>query len=128
MPYTDREKLAQLLRFALVGGTTALIYTAGYLVLRQTGIMPTFAATLAYLMAIIVQYIGHSGYTFRRRFGDVGQIIRFLSLNGLGLVAAVTITFFLTNAFGAPDWAASVAVVVTLPALNWILMRLWVFA
>ena len=128
MAYPTRETLAQALRFALVGVTVACVYVIGYLVLRRIGIPPAPAATVAYGIAIVLQYLGHSGFTFRRRVRDGGQIRRFVILNGIGLVTAVVLTLVLTNGFNTPDWVASAAVVVVLPVLNWFLMRLWVFA
>ncbi len=120
--------LTQFLCFALIGAATALIFAVGYVVLRETGVPAATATTLSYLAAITFQYIGHSGFTFHRKPRDRRQFFRFLALNGAGLVMAMAITLSLTEYLGAPDWAASVAVILVLPMMNWIFMRLWVFA
>ncbi|MEM6638083.1 MAG: GtrA family protein [Pseudomonadota bacterium] len=120
-------KLNQMLSFALVGGVTALTYAGGYMVLREVGVSAVLAATLSYLAAITLQYFGHSGITFRKNPRDRGQLLRFLVLNGAGLATAVAITLVLTQYFGAEDWMASVAVILVLPVMNWVVMRLWVF-
>ena len=117
----------QVLAFTLVGGTTALIYVGGYSVFRQSGVPAAAASTLSYLAAITFQYFGHSGLTFGKNPRDRGQLVRFLVLNGIGLITAVAITLALTKILGAQDWVASLAVILVLPVLNWFLMRLWVF-
>lgn len=128
MPYGTHGTWRQFLRFALVGTTVALVYALGYNLLRWLTLGPALSSTLAYLLAITVQYIGHASFTFRKRARDGGQVLRFVLLNTLGLVVAVALTEGLTGPVAAPDWVASLAVVIVLPILNWFVMRLWVFA
>lgn len=119
----------QILRFAIVGTATAAIYVAGYNLLRLADLVsPAIGAAIAYLAAISFQYVGHARFTFRKTAADIGQARRFLILNAAGLGFAMAITVALTSFIETPDWIASVTVVILLPILNWILMRLWVFA
>ncbi|MEO1638212.1 MAG: GtrA family protein [Pseudomonadota bacterium] len=128
MTIPEREKLAQFLRFGIVGGLTALIYAVGFLLLNGAGVSTTLAVCLAYGAAIVFQYFGHAGFTFRKTARDGGQVQRFLVLNGVGLLLAIGITLVMTGVMGLPDVMATVTVVVALPIMNWIIMRLWVFA
>ena len=124
----DRPLVAQFLRFAVVGATTAAIYFVGYVLLRDLDLVgPAVAAVLAYGAAITFQYIGHSNYTFRAREPRRGGLVRFLVLNGVGLALSVLISVGFYAA-GWPDWLASTLVVTALPVMNWVVMRLWVFA
>jgi len=123
-----RETILKMSRFALVGSFTAIIYLFGYNATRAfLGIPPALAAVASYVAAISFQYIGHAAFTFRKSASDRAQFVRFLVLNGIGLLAAVVLTVLVTELLGAADWVSSLSVVVALPLLNWIVMHIWVF-
>jgi len=122
-------KSSQFVRFAIIGSITAAIYLVGYNALRATDLAsPVAAAVIAYLVAILFQYLGHAWFTFQKPIADFRQSVRFVVLNGLGLILSVLITAGLSEGFDTPDWIISAVVVMLLPVFNWFMMRLWVFA
>jgi putative flippase GtrA len=118
----------QLARFALVGTTVALVYVAGYLLLLEVGINQPLANALAYLIAILAQYLGQAAYTFDKPINDRTQIGRFIVMTGLGFLTAAAITGQIGPFLNASNWAAAVAVILILPIQNHVIMPLWVFS
>lgn len=119
----------QTLRFAVVGTVTAGIYFLGYNALRgQLPLSPALASGIAYVAAIVFQYMGHATFTFRKRVLDAPQVIRFLVTNGAGLVFSTFGAFLLVSVLMMSDWIASALIVVALPIINWVVMRRWVFS
>ena len=118
----------QLARFALVGTTVALVYVAGYLLLLEVGINQPLANALAYLIAILAQYLGQAAYTFDKPINDRTQIGRFVVMTGLGFLTSAAITGQIGPFLNASNWAAAVAVILILPIQNYIIMTLWVFS
>ena len=118
----------QLARFALVGTTVALVYVAGYLLLLEVGINQPLANALAYLIAILAQYLGQAAYTFDKPINDRTQIGRFIVMTGLGFLTAAAITGQIGPFLNASNWAAAVVVILILPIQNYIIMTLWVFS
>ena len=118
----------QLARFALVGTTVALVYVAGYLLLLEVGINQPLANALAYLIAILAQYLGQAAYTFDKPINDRTQIGRFIVMTGLGFLTAAAITGQIVPFLNASNWAAAVAVILISPIHNYAIMTLWVFS
>ena len=118
----------QLARFALVGTTVALVYVAGYLLLLEVGINQPLANALAYLIAILAQYLGQAAYTFDKPINDRTQIGRFIVMTGLGFLTSAAITGQIGPFLNASNWAAAVVVILILPIQNYIIMTLWVFS
>ena len=118
----------QTLRFLVVGGITAGIYVGGYNYIRAMNeVSPAFASVMAYLLAITFQYIGHARFTFRKSILSTAQVLRFLATNVFGLVFSFVCAHLLVTVLSMPDWIASALIVLALSAINWIVMRHWVF-
>jgi putative flippase GtrA len=110
----------KLIRFGIVGGGTALAYVLLYLTFLAADLPQVLANGLAFLLAVMLQYVGQAAFTFGRQLNDFGQILRFVVMVGLGFASSA-----LT---GTPDWTAAAIVTVYLPVQNYIFMTLWVFA
>ncbi|MCV3271541.1 GtrA family protein [Roseobacter sinensis] len=118
----------QMLRFALIGGLVALSYLLLYLGFLALDLSRGWANTLAFGLAICLQYAGQAGFTFRKRLLDNVQMARFGAMVGLGFVTSALITGWLAPSLALPDWAAALMVTVVLPVQNYIVMSAWVFA
>ncbi len=115
-------------RFALVGGSTALAYVLLYLAFLAFGFAQGLANGTAFLLAILLQYAGQARFTFGQPLNNRAQIIRFFVMVGLGFVTSSLITGPIATLAGLPNWAAALIVTITLPVQNYIFMTLWVFA
>lgn len=123
-----RVGLAQLLRFAAVGGTVAALYVGLFAFLRAEGLAEGLANTIAFAAAICVQYIGQTVLTFREPLVEPGQMLRFGLTVGLGYVVAAIITSLAGPALGWADWFSAGVVAALLPVQNFIIFRVWVYA
>lgn len=118
----------KILRFAIVGGGTALVYVLLYLGFLATGLPQAIANGIAFLLAVMLQYVGQSVFTFRERLKNGAQIMRFATMVALGYVSSALITGPIAAMTGLADWVAAALVAVLLPVQNYFFMTLWVFA
>jgi len=115
-------------RFALIGAVTAASYVVMYPAFLAAGLPQVEANAAAFFLAIVLQYIGHTLFTFERRLVDRRQITKFAIMTGCGFAMSALVTGPFAQALGVPAWAAALAVALYLPVQNFILMTLWVFA
>lgn len=116
-----------LLRFALVGGAVAATYVFAYLLLLQAALPQQLANLLAFGLAVALQYIGQTLFTFERRLADTSQALRFVVMIGLGLLASALITGWVGPRLGLSNGIAALLVTLILPLQNFFLMSLWVY-
>lgn len=119
--------LALPLRFALVGGITAVLYALGFAGLAELGVPTAVASVLAYLAAVLFQFTGHRGFTFRADGPVLAMAGRFVVANGAGLTFATVLALWLRDGIGLDALPAGAVVSLSLALLNWVVMRLWVF-
>ena len=116
----------QTLRFAIVGAGVALFYVLVYLALTNV-LLPGAANVVAFLLAVFLQYIAQTVYTFRRPLAVPTQIERFIAMVGCGLVVSAAITGWVGPTVGWPDWVAAAIVTIVLPVQNYLFMKLWIY-
>lgn len=119
---------ATTLRFAFVGMTVAATYVALYLGLLALGVQQFVANSLAFLLAVALQYVAQAAFTFARKLNDLVQALRFAVMICLGLLVSTLITGVLGPMFGLSDVWAALAVTAFLPIVNFAMMTLWVFS
>lgn len=115
-------------RFAVVGGGVALLYVVLYLALQALGVSQPLANTVAFLLAVAVQYVGQTVYTFRGKLVVPNQMSRFIGMILVGLLVSNLITGRLGPALGWADWISAVVVTVVLPVQNYLFLKIWVFS
>lgn len=115
-----------MIRFGIVGGATSAAYALVVAGLVRLVSEPV-AAALAYLVLLPVNYLGHRRATFRSRAPGGAELLRYLAVHGLTLLACMAVMQGVTAGLGASHWAGSAAIVVMAPVLNFVLMHLWVF-
>lgn len=116
------------IRFATIGVIVALTYMGLYLALLSLGMGAFVANGIAFLLAVVLQYVAQAAFTFERPLADAAQIIRFAVMIGAGFGTSILITGPLATALSLPAWQAALAVTVLLPSQNYILLSIWVFA
>lgn len=117
---------ARLIRFALVGAGTSAAYALVVAGLVEF-VSETVAAALAYLALLPVNYLGHRRATFRSRAPTRPELLRYLAVHAVTLLACMAAMLAMTAGLGASHWAGSAVIVVMAPALNFVLLHLWVF-
>lgn len=116
----------QVLRFGVVGVGVAALYVLLYLALKPVMAQP-LANGLAFLIAVVAQYLGQTLFTFRKPLAVPDQIGRFIAMIAAGLAFSALITGWAGPAIGLVDWLAAAVVTIWLPVQNYIFMKLWVY-
>lgn len=124
-----KRRLLLLIRFGMVGVTVAASYALAYHVQFTLIGMGRFAANLiAFVLAIVLQYLLHATFTFKdRRVADGRQVMRFGTTVFAGYVISVVVTSILVPRGVLGEAVGTAVVVLLLPVVNLIVMGLWVF-
>ena len=125
--------LGQLIRFGVAGVMSTLIYSAVYLPLA-TWVLPrgyaVAAVPPAFLVAVVFGFFAHSAWSFRghgTRESGGRQHLKFLAVQGFGLLLNAAFTWIITGLLHAPAWVPLIPVVLVTPLATFALNRQWVF-
>lgn len=125
--------LGQLIRFGIVGAISTVIYAAVYLPLADL-VLPrgwaVVAVPPAFLIAAACGFVLHSGWSFKghgTRDPSGRQHVKFLLVQGFGMLLNMTFTWVLTGPLDQPTWVPLIPVVVVTPLATFALNRQWVF-
>lgn len=120
--------LSQLLRFAGVGGLATLVHVATAIAAQVT--LPVTAQQAnftGFCAAVTLSYLGHARFTFGVPLRSGRQILRFVVLSLLGLLASSVTVWVITDQMGLGFAVAMSVVAVVVPLTSFAVMRLWVF-
>jgi putative flippase GtrA len=126
--------VGQLVRFGVVGAISTVIYALVYLPLADFVLAQGWAVVAvppAFLAAAAVGFVLHSGWSFRghgSRDRSGRQHLKFLLVQGFGMLLNMAFTWVLTGPLGQPTWTPLIPVVLVTPLATFALYRLWVFA
>lgn len=122
---TRRHPLHQPLAFLGVGLTSAAIDGGVFLALHSMGVTPAVASAVGFLSAFAVNYRGNRNLVFDsgRSPGALSRYAVLVAVN-LGLSSAGV---WLLVGGGLVPVAAKLTTMVTIAAINFVAMRLWVF-
>lgn len=120
--------LAEPLRFAAVGLTATAVHVAVGLTLASIfGLAPWAANIAAFVVALVVSYVGNSIVTFRVRAARADAFAKFAFMSGCGFVLNQGIVVALTGL--GWTYAAALAVVVAIvPAATFFAAKYWALA
>lgn len=124
---TTSATMALVIRFAIVGLGVAGLYLGLYLLVLELGFARALANGASFGIAVSVQYVAQTRWTFRRSLAAPDQILRFAVAIGLGFVTSMILTAGLAPMLGWPDAWAPIAVMLVLPVQNFVIFRLWVY-
>jgi len=125
--------LGQLIRFGIAGGLSTVIYSAVYLPLTAWVLPRAWAVAAvppAFLVAVVCGFFLHSAWSFRghgERDDSGRQHLKFLVVQGFGLVLNALFTWVTTAVLHQPAWMALIPVVTVTPVATFALNRQWVF-
>ncbi len=120
--------LALLSRFSLVGALATIVY----FIVANVGLLVSDAdaaqiSVFAYLVGMVVSYLGQSRVTFQVSGANLSQVARFCVLSSAGLAISYYAVHFAQFGLGiAPLWG-TIAVSLLVPVMSFIVMKLWVF-
>jgi len=118
------ERAPAVARYALAGGTAAVVDIGGFQGLSLAGLPVLAAAVLSFLLAACVNYLASARWVFRGEWRSMRRAASFLFGACIGLAVNAGSTTLL--ALGAP-LAAKVAGVGIAFGVNFAINALWVF-
>lgn len=110
--------------FLAVGGLSAAVDGGVFLVLSWLGVFPVLASAISFMSAFAVNYGGNRRLVFRA--AGSGSLWRYITLVivNLGLSAGLVALGILV---GLSPVAAKVVSIIVIAAVNYVVMRTWVF-
>jgi putative flippase GtrA len=127
------ELFGQLVRFAVVGGACALIYSAVYLPIASWALprrLAVLAVPPAFLVAVAIGYVLHSRWSFRghgTRDGGAAQPLKFVGVQAAGMVLNLAYAWILSGLLDYPAWVPLLPAVFVTPLVTFAINRTWVF-
>ena len=125
----DASTIAQGLRFAVVGATSGLVFAAvTTLLVSLLGVDPKLASIGGYIVSMPANFIGNRTFSFRSRGAWHGEALRFCILHLVNMAVAGGTMGAIVDMLGLHYAFGIVGAIVLVPLVNFVLMKLWVFA
>ena len=123
------ETFGQLVRFAIVGFSLAVVYSAIYWYLATYVMTPVAAVVIAFLMSVSIGFVLHSRWSFRGhgQREDHALKVKFLLVQLSGFVLNEIFTWVLTGPLHSPTWWPLVPAIFVTPLATFALNRHLVF-
>jgi putative flippase GtrA len=122
-------EIRRLLRGCVVAIVVFTSYMAAGLGLRHlAGLEEVTAAMLAVIIASPISYFGHALFTFRVGFADRSYALKFVGLIAITFVINWAIVKIGVQRIGIPYWLGLFTTTIIVPIVNYLLLRLYVFA
>lgn len=112
--------------YLVIAGFNAVLYVALAAGLTAMGLKPGAAGAAALLPVLAISYLGHKSKTFGSPGAHRREAPRFVLLSVLDLLLAAAVPQA-ALVLRAPSVAAFVLLAALVPAMNFLLMRFWVF-
>ncbi|SEO23882.1 Putative flippase GtrA (transmembrane translocase of bactoprenol-linked glucose) [Pseudorhodobacter antarcticus] len=109
-----------------VGGFSAAVYVVLATLLTKAGMTAWIASAICYLLITPFAYLGQHRWTFASKSEHMIAFPRYLALQALGLSLASLLPLLLVDQ-GIQPTLIFATVAVTVAALNFVLMKIWVF-
>ena len=124
------ETFGQLVRFAIVGFSLAVLYSAIYWYLATYVMAPVLAVVIAFLVSVSIGFVLHSRWSFRGhgRREDNRLKIKFLLVQASGFLLNEVFTWVLTGPLvHGPTWWPLIPAIFVTPLATFALNRQLVF-
>jgi len=123
------ETFGQLVRFAIVGFSLAVVYSAIYWYLATYVMSPVAAVVIAFLVSVSIGFVLHSRWSFRGhgQREDHALKVKFLLVQLSGFVLNEIFTWVLTGPLQSPTWWPLVPAIFVTPLATFALNRHLVF-
>jgi putative flippase GtrA len=121
--------IGQLVRFAIVGGLSTVVYAIVYWPLATYVIPPVLASVAGFLVAVVFGYVFHSRWSFKghEAEGGVGTQAKFIAVQSVGMAMNAGFTWVFTGPLQQPTWVPLIPVVLVTPFVTFAMNRYLVF-
>ena len=124
----SQESLYQLSRFGVVGVIATGVHGFSlYLLVESILLTPLVANSFAFLLAVVVSYVGHYRWTFNANSKHVHTFAKFFILALSGFILNALIMEVTANVMGLHYLIGFAIIVLTVPAATYVIGRRWVF-
>lgn len=118
--------LRQIGWFGVIGLTATAVHVATGLGLNKgVGMAPFWANLIAFCCALGVSFAGQTRFTFPGTAARQGAFARFTLVAITGLSLNQAIVWLVTSILAAPYEVALVIIIVTVPAVTFLLLKFW---
>lgn len=115
-------------RFGSVGiVATAVHIMAVWILLKETGITPIFANTIAFLVAFLISFAGNYLWTFRSPGSPRRAMFRFFVIAIFAFASNTLLLALLVHEGWFPPIISAVLSASVVPAISFVASRLWGF-
>jgi putative flippase GtrA len=123
------ETFGQLVRFAIVGFSLAIVYSAIYWYLATYVMTPVAAVVIAFLVSVSIGFVLHSRWSFRGhgQREDHALKVKFLLVQLSGFILNEIFTWVLTGPMHQATWLPLVPAIFVTPLATFALNRHLVF-
>jgi putative flippase GtrA len=121
-------KPGRLIRFALVGVSTAALFLLLVFLLHESlGINVVVASTTACIATLVYNYNLHYRWTFRASAPHGQAMLRFLVMSGCSVIINAILMYAATEVFVVHWLVAQISTGAVMVAWNLVLSSLWVY-
>ncbi len=125
---TSWRELQRIGRFGLVGICATLVYASSFaLSVRELGVTPVAGTTIGYLLSTAVSYFGHQGFSFAVSADHGDYLPRFAVLSIFSYGISTGMVAVISDVLLLPYPIAVIVPTLTIPIINYVLSRFWVF-
>ena len=119
---------AETVRFCVVGATTTVVYVTIILsLLKLTGLPLAPASAVAYLFAMVLNYLLQRNWTFVSKKKHSIAVPRFIFVHAIGIVINALTLQVLTVHVGLRYAVSQIVAVLLIAVWSYLALKIWVF-
>lgn len=122
-----KDRLAELVRFGLVGASSTILYFAVYVALSLLGAPYVAASILAFLASGLSGYVLHRSFTFKTGGGDRRALVSWLLLQASLLAINLVLLSALIHGAGLDGIVAQLVALPVVPLASYFISRRRIF-
>jgi putative flippase GtrA len=119
--------VVQVVRFVGVGSLATFMHVGAALFANLLGAAPLAANTIGFLCSVTVSYLGNFYWTFAGASEHRQSLGRFAGMCALAFAVTTAIAYIVQSILAWPFVVALLLMIATVPPMNFLLGRLWVF-
>ncbi|MEJ1297194.1 MAG: GtrA family protein [Candidatus Sedimenticola sp. (ex Thyasira tokunagai)] len=120
--------LLQVGRFGVVGILATGVHgLALYMFVEWVSLLPVIANSCAFLVAVVVSYVGHYLWTFHANTAHASTFTKFFIMASSGFLLNALIMEVTVNIAGLHYFIGFTIIVLTVPVATFLAGRYWVF-
>jgi putative flippase GtrA len=119
--------LVQFARFVGVGSLATFMHVGAALFANLVGAAPLAANTIGFLCSVTVSYLGNFYWTFAGASEHRQSVGRFAAMSALAFAVTTAIAYVVQSILALPFVVALLLMIATVPPMNFVIGRLWVF-